>query len=111
MTTPSLVLELKQVCKHFPGVKALQDVDLRLFAGEVHALLGENGAGKSTLFKMISGAEQADSGDISVGDTVQLASVDQFRDNLNPKNPVWQEISYGQEIAFTIQGSASELSA
>jgi len=64
MTTPSLVLELKQVCKHFPGVKALQDVDLRLFAGEVHALLGENGAGKSTLIKVMTGALAKSSGDI-----------------------------------------------
>ncbi|WP_240224258.1 sugar ABC transporter ATP-binding protein [Rheinheimera hassiensis] len=64
MTTPSLVLELKQVCKHFPGVKALQDVDLRLFAGEVHALLGENGAGKSTLVKVMTGALAKSSGEI-----------------------------------------------
>lgn len=64
MTTPTLVLELKQVCKHFPGVKALHNVDLRLFAGEVHALLGENGAGKSTLVKVMTGALAKSSGDI-----------------------------------------------
>ncbi|MGP9800121.1 sugar ABC transporter ATP-binding protein [Rheinheimera sp. NSM] len=64
MTTPSLVLELRQVCKHFPGVKALQDVDFRLFAGEVHALLGENGAGKSTLVKVMTGALVKSSGEI-----------------------------------------------
>lgn len=60
----SLILELKQISKHYPGVKALEDVSLRLFAGEVHALLGENGAGKSTLVKVMTGAQSKDMGDI-----------------------------------------------
>lgn len=60
----SLMLELKQISKHYPGVKALEDVSLRLFAGEVHALLGENGAGKSTLVKVMTGAQSKDRGDI-----------------------------------------------
>ncbi|MCH1931170.1 sugar ABC transporter ATP-binding protein [Shewanella sp. A25] len=60
----SLILELKQISKLYPGVKALEDVSLRLFAGEVHALLGENGAGKSTLVKVMTGAQSKDMGDI-----------------------------------------------
>ncbi|WP_206996653.1 sugar ABC transporter ATP-binding protein [Trinickia mobilis] len=55
-------LELRKICKSFPGVRALTDVDLRLYPGEVHMLLGENGAGKSSLMKVLFGAYRADSG-------------------------------------------------
>lgn len=58
-----LVLALDHVNKSFPGVKALSDVSLRIYAGEVHALCGENGAGKSTLMKILSGAYKKDDGD------------------------------------------------
>ena len=54
------LLEMKGICKSFPGVKALQNVDLQLKAGEVHALLGENGAGKSTLIKVLGGIYHAE---------------------------------------------------
>lgn len=66
--------------------------------GAIVGIIGPNGAGKSTLFRMISGIEQPDSGSISVGDTVQVASVDQFRDDMNDDNTVFQEISGGQDI-------------
>ena len=58
------VLAMQDICKSFPGVIALKDAQLRLFPGEVHALMGQNGAGKSTLIKVLTGVEQADSGQI-----------------------------------------------
>lgn len=58
------LLELRHITKDFPGVRALDDVNLEVLAGEVHALVGENGAGKSTLIKVISGAHQCDAGEI-----------------------------------------------
>jgi ribose transport system ATP-binding protein len=61
-TTSAPILEMRGISKTFPGVKALSDVSLQIFPGEVHALMGENGAGKSTLMKILSGAYQADPG-------------------------------------------------
>lgn len=58
------VLELKHICKYFPGIKANDDISLTLKKGEIHALLGENGAGKSTLMSMVSGLYEPDSGEI-----------------------------------------------
>src|SRR5687767_5625071 len=74
MSSTSPVLTLRGIRKAFPGVVALDGVDLELRAGEVHVLLGENGAGKSTLMKIISGAIQRDSGDIAInGAPVELS--------------------------------------
>ncbi|WP_215397127.1 energy-dependent translational throttle protein EttA [Rheinheimera oceanensis] len=92
------VLEVNHLRKSFGDRLLIDDLSFSIPKGAIVGIIGPNGAGKSTLFKMISGAEQADSGDISIGDTVQLASVDQFRDNMNPKNTVWQEISNGQDM-------------
>ncbi len=65
------ILKLRGVSKQFPGVMALQDVDLEVQAGEIHALLGENGAGKSTLAKIIGGVYPPTTGEIYLNDTVQ----------------------------------------
>jgi len=92
------VLEVKNLRKTFGDRVLIDDLSFSIPKGAIVGIIGPNGAGKSTLFKMITGMEQADAGTIEVGDTVQIASVDQFRDSMNPKNTVWQEISNGQDI-------------
>ena len=59
-----ILLEMKNICKEFPGVKALSGVDFTVRRGEVHALIGENGAGKSTLMKVLTGIYRAESGTV-----------------------------------------------
>jgi len=74
-TTPEVRLEVSGIRKQFPGVVALDDVSLRLRAGEIHALLGENGAGKSTLIKILTGVYQPDEGEIRLDSSpVRFAS-------------------------------------
>ena len=63
----NVVLTMQGVCKAFPGVRALQDVNFTLRRGEVHALMGENGAGKSTLIKVLTGVYEMDEGEILLG--------------------------------------------
>jgi sulfate-transporting ATPase len=92
------VLEVKNLRKTFGDRVLIDDLSFSIPKGAIVGIIGPNGAGKSTLFKMITGMEQADGGTIEVGETVQIASVDQFRDSMNPKNTVWQEISNGQDI-------------
>ena len=76
------LLEMKHISKEFPGVKALQNVDFQLRAGEIHALLGENGAGKSTLIKVLGGIYIAEEGEIFIdGKPVSITSVNDAREN------------------------------
>lgn len=76
MTSPAPLLEVRQVCKRFPGVRALHQVSLAIAPGEVVALVGENGAGKSTLMKILAGVQQPDTGEILFeGRLVQLSNV------------------------------------
>ena len=72
------ILEVSGICKSFPGVRALHEVELSVGEGEVVALLGENGAGKSTLMKILAGVQSADSGSIEVEG--QLAQIHTVRD-------------------------------
>ncbi|MCC5826575.1 energy-dependent translational throttle protein EttA [Alkalimonas sp.] len=92
------VLEVSHLRKSFGDRLLIEDLSFSIPKGAIVGIIGPNGAGKSTLFKMITGSEQADSGSIELGDTVQVASVEQFRDSMNAKNTVWQEISDGQDI-------------
>ena len=62
------LLKMRGICKNFPGVKALDNVDFNLNKGEIHALMGENGAGKSTLIKVLTGVEEFESGQIILED-------------------------------------------
>lgn len=81
MSSQPPVIELRNICKRFKGVDALQNVDLALRAGEVHALLGENGAGKSTLIKVMTGVHPADAGKIILnGETISPGTPGQARD-------------------------------
>ena len=83
------ILELQGIHKSFPGVKALQDMNIRLKRGEVHAVCGENGAGKSTLMKIITGVYRPDQGEIILNG-----------EPLQPKNP---NDAYAKGIAIIFQ--------
>ncbi|NOQ81233.1 MAG: energy-dependent translational throttle protein EttA [Methylophaga sp.] len=91
------VIELNNVTKSYGDKLLLENLSLSIPAGAIVGIIGPNGAGKSTLFRMIAGEEQADSGSIELGSTVQLAYVDQSRD-LNGNNTVFQEISEGNDM-------------
>ncbi|MDP6413906.1 MAG: ATP-binding cassette domain-containing protein, partial [Gammaproteobacteria bacterium] len=96
MTAP--VLQVEGLTKTFGGLTAVDNVHFTLPGGGLHAIIGPNGAGKTTFLRMLVGTEQVDSGSIELGDTVELAYVDQSRDELNGENTVWQEISNEQDI-------------
>lgn len=93
-----VVIEAQDVSKRF-GDKVLMDkLNFNLPPAGIVGIIGANGAGKTTLFRMIAGEDQPDSGKIRLGETVQLAKVDQSRDSLNGNKTVWDEISNGQDI-------------
>ncbi len=89
----SKVIEAKGLTKAFGDKLLFEDLSFMLPPGGIVGVIGPNGAGKSTLFKMITGQEEPDSGTIEIGETVHLGYVDQSRDDLNPKNNVWQEVT------------------
>ena len=104
------VVEVKNLTKSFGDRVLIDDLSFSMPKGAIVGIIGPNGAGKSTLFKMLSGTEQPDSGTVELGETVSLASVDQFRDSMNDNNTVYQEISEGADIIrinnFEIQSRA-----
>jgi ATP-binding cassette ChvD family protein len=93
-----LVIEVENLRKGFGDKLLIDDLSFQLPQGGIVGVIGPNGAGKTTLFRMITGEEQPDSGSIRLGDTVQLASVDQSRDSLDDNKTVWEEISDGQDL-------------
>jgi sulfate-transporting ATPase len=102
------VVELKGVSKGYGDRLLIDSLSFSLPPGGIVGIIGPNGAGKTTLFRMIVGAEKPDSGAITIGETVDVAYVDQSRDSLDPENTIYQEISGGAE---TIDMAGTELSA
>ncbi len=92
------VLEVEHLKKSYGSQVLIDDLSFSLPKGSIVGIIGPNGAGKSTLFRMITGMEQPDSGTIRLGDTVVTAYVEQFRDEMNDNNTVYEEISHGQDI-------------
>lgn len=93
-----IVIEADNVTKGYGDRLLVEGMTFRLPRGGIVGIIGPNGAGKTTLFRMITGQEKADAGSFRIGDTVQLAYVDQSRDALNPDKTIWEEISEGQEM-------------
>ena len=92
-----VVVEAKGLRKGFGDRLLIEHLDFSLPRGGIVGVIGPNGAGKTTLFRMITGEEQPDAGTLRVGDTVQMAYVDQSRDALDADKNVWEEISEGQD--------------
>ena len=92
------VIEFKNVSKSFGDRLLIDNLSFKVPAGAIVGIIGPNGAGKSTLFRLIAGKEQPDSGEVSIGKTVQMAFVDQSREDLNNDKTVWEDISGGLDI-------------
>ncbi len=92
------VIEINNLSKSYDGRLLIDDLSFSVPKGAIVGIIGPNGAGKSTLFRMLSDIEQPDGGSIELGDSVKLASVDQFRDDMNDSNTVYQEISEGSDL-------------
>ncbi len=92
------MLEVSNLRKSYGDRLLIDDLSFSIPKGAIVGIIGPNGAGKSTLFRMISGQEQPDSGTITLGETVKLASVDQFRDSMDNSKTVWEEVSGGLDI-------------
>ncbi|OPZ13039.1 MAG: putative ABC transporter ATP-binding protein YjjK [Alphaproteobacteria bacterium ADurb.BinA280] len=92
------VIEFKNVSKSFGDRILIDDLSFIIPGGGIVGIIGPNGAGKSTLFKMITGIEKPDSGEVAIGPTVKLAYVDQSRDKLEGNHNVFQEVSGGSDI-------------
>ncbi|MCW9699633.1 MULTISPECIES: energy-dependent translational throttle protein EttA [unclassified Avibacterium] len=92
------VIEVSNLTKAYGDRTLIDDLSFSIPKGAIVGIIGANGAGKSTLFRMLSGQEQPDSGNITLGETVVLSSVDQFRDEMDDSKTVWEEVSHGQDI-------------
>ena len=92
------VIEVSQLKKSYGNTLLIDDLTFTVPQGAIIGVIGGNGAGKTTLFRILTGQEDPDSGQVSFGDSVSLAFVDQSRDSLDGKKTVWEEISDGQDI-------------
>jgi energy-dependent translational throttle protein EttA len=92
------VIEFVGVSKSFGDRVLIDNLSFKVPAGAIVGIIGPNGAGKSTLFKLISGKEKADSGEVKIGKTVQMAFVDQHRDELADNKTVWEDVSGGLDM-------------
>jgi len=92
-----VVLKVEGLQKGYDGQLLVEDLNFVMPRGAIVGVIGANGAGKTTLFRMITGQEEPDSGTLRLGETVQVAYVDQSRDALDPNKTVWEEISGGYE--------------
>mgnify|MGYP000256768376 FL=1 len=93
-----LVIEAKNISKSFGDRVLIDNLSFKIPKGAIVGIIGPNGAGKTTLFKMITGQEKPDSGEIIIGETVDLGYVDQSRDELSADKTIWEEISDGLDI-------------
>ncbi len=93
-----MVIEAKNISKAYGDKVLIDNLSFKIPKGAIVGIIGPNGAGKTTLFRMITGQEKPDSGEIVIGDTVDLGYVDQSRDELNDNKTIWEEISDGLDI-------------
>lgn len=92
------VIEFEHVCKSFGDKLLIDDLSFKIPPGAIVGIIGPNGAGKSTLFKLITGQEQPDTGEVKIGQTVKLSIVDQSRNGLHDDKNVFDEIAEGRDI-------------
>ena len=93
-----LVIEANNISKAYGDKVLIENLSFKIPKGAIVGIIGPNGAGKTTLFRMITGQEKPDSGEIRLGETVDLGYVDQGRDELDPNKNVWEKISDGLDI-------------
>ncbi len=93
-----IVINVDNIKKAFGNKLLINDLSFKLPPGGIVGIIGPNGAGKTTLFRMMAGFEQPDSGSVTLGETVEIAYVDQLRDDLDPNKTVWEDVSDGLDI-------------
>jgi ATP-binding cassette ChvD family protein len=94
------VIDFDHITKGFGDTLLIDDLSFKLPPGGIVGVIGPNGAGKTTLFRMITGQEKPDGGEITIGESVQLGYVDQSRDALHANKTVWEEISEGNDVIY-----------